>query len=107
MNEKVFFESDLGAAAFLIVRGFRLLELVGTEGQRYRFCFEDTEGKAANAVMSYLQGESVSGRELIAAEKSLKSLLYAKKSGSGSGGGSGSGRDGYGNGKRYKGMGAA
>jgi hypothetical protein len=96
MNEKVFFESDLGAAAFLIVRGFRLLELIGTEGQRYRFCFEDTEGKAADAVMGYLQGESVSGRELIAAEKSLKSQLYGKKSGSGRG------REGYGNGYGYR-----
>lgn len=98
MNQKMFYESDLGAAAFLIVRGFRLLDLVAGDGQRYRFCFEDAEGKAADAVMGYLQGECVSGRELIAAEKSLKSLLYAKKSGSGSGSGGGrNGRDGYGN----------
>ena len=93
MKDKCFFESDLGAAAFLVVRGFRLLELVASDGQRYEFCFEDSEGKAADAVMGYLQGECVSARELIAAEKNLKSVLYAKKSGRES--------YGYGNGKGY------
>ncbi len=80
MNNKCFMESDLGAAAFLVVRGFRLIDLVRVGSERYSFQFEDSMGNAAEAEMGYLQGESVSARDLIAAEKNLKALLYAKKS---------------------------
>lgn len=69
-------ESDLGTAAFLVVRGFRLLGLVPNGGRRYAFRFE---GTAAEAALAYLQAETVPARALMDAQKNLKTLLYARK----------------------------
>ena len=72
-------ESDLGTAAFLQVRGFRLLGLSPLGGRRWGFRFADPNGDAAQAALAYLQGESVPARSLISAEKDLKTLLYSEK----------------------------
>lgn len=72
-------ESDLGAAAFLVVRGFRLLGLAANDGKRFSFRFADPDGAAAEAAMAYLQGDSAPARALISAQKDLKNLLYARK----------------------------
>ena len=72
-------EPDLGTAAFLQVRGFRLLGLAPLGGGRWAFRFADPDGKASQAALAYLQGESVPARALIAAEKDLKTLLYSQK----------------------------
>ena len=72
-------ESDLGTAAFLVVRGFRLLGLMHNGGGRYAFRFDDPNEKASEAALSYLQGECVPARALVAAEKDLKTLLYTRK----------------------------
>lgn len=69
--------SDLGTAAFLVVRGFRLLGLTPDGRGRFMFRFDDPENKATAASMAYLQGDSVPARALIAAEKDLKTLLYS------------------------------
>jgi len=74
-----FEESDLGIAAFLVVRGFVLVDLVDSGGGRLSFIFDDTAGNAAEASMGFVRGESVSAREFVAAEKRLKHLLYSKK----------------------------
>ena len=71
--------SDLGIAAFLVVRGFRLLGLMPNGGSRYAFRFDDPNEKASEAALSYLQGASVPARALVAAEKDLKTLLYSRK----------------------------
>ena len=71
-------ESDLGKAAFLIVKGFRVLGLTDVGRGRYAFRFENGED-AAKATLGYMQGEAVSAKALISAEKDLKSLLYATK----------------------------
>lgn len=78
-NEHI--QSDLGTAAFLVVRRFSLLglKLVGTG--RFGFRFRDPEGGAAAAAMAYLRGDSVPAKQLIAAERDLKTLLYSKKNG--------------------------
>ncbi len=81
-------EQDLGTAAFLQVRGFRLLGLAPTGAGRYAFRFADPDGEASAASLAYLQGEAVAAYSLVAAEKSLKTFLYATK-------------DGNVNGKRY------
>jgi hypothetical protein len=70
-------QSDLGTAAFLVVRGFRLLGLAQDGRGRFQFRFDDSDDRAANAALGYLQGESVPARALIAAEKDLKTLLYS------------------------------
>ena len=72
-------ESDLGTAAFMQVRGFRLLSLSPLGGGRLAFRFADPDGAAAQDGLAYLQGESVPARSLISAEKDLKTLLYAQK----------------------------
>ncbi len=72
-------ESDLGTAAFMQVRGFRLLGLSPLGGRRWAFQFANPDGDAAQAALAYLQGESVPARSLIAAEKDLKTLLYSQK----------------------------
>lgn len=72
-------EADLGTAAFLVVRGFRLLGLAPNGNGRYAFRFADSDGKVGEAGLAYLQGESVPAKALIAAEKDLKTLLYSKK----------------------------
>ena len=73
-------EHDLGDAAFLVVKGFRLIGLVPGGQGHYSFEFEDPGGRAREAAMDYLRGEPVSARELVNAQKSLKNLLYNAKS---------------------------
>ncbi len=80
MNTREYMEADLGTAAFLVVRGHKLLGLK-PDGRRYLFCFADSDGKAAEDGMEYLQGASISAMALINAEKSLKTLLYKHKNG--------------------------
>ena len=69
-------EQDLGTAAFLQVRGFRLMGLAPSGAGRYVFRFVDPDGKATQAVLGYLQGEAVAAYSLVAAEKNLKTLLH-------------------------------
>jgi len=71
-------QTDLGTAAFLVVRGFRLLGLAPDGRGRFMFRFDDPDDRAASAALGYLQGESVPARALIAAEKDLKTLLYSR-----------------------------
>jgi hypothetical protein len=73
------FEDDLGIAAFLVVRGFKLLGLKPGNRGHYSFRFDDSAGTAKETAMSYLQGESVPARDLISAEKNLKAFLYSAK----------------------------
>ncbi len=72
-------ESDLGTAAFLIVRGFPLLGLTPLSGGRFGFRFGDSEGTAHRAALSYLQGQCVPAKALVEAQKTLKTLLYTQK----------------------------
>ena len=72
-------EADLGVAAFLVVRGFKLLGLIQSGRSRYLFQFADPDGLAAKSAMGYVQGELVPANALIAAEVNLKTLLYSKK----------------------------
>ena len=72
-------EPDLGTAAYLKVRGFRLLGLALLEGRRYGFRFADPDWLAAQAALDYLQGKAIAANSLVAAEKDLKTLLYSEK----------------------------
>jgi hypothetical protein len=71
-------ESDLGAAAFLIAEGYRLTGVVPAGNRRLAFRFENVDGECRRAVLRYYQGASVSAKDLIAAEKNLKTLLYSQ-----------------------------
>jgi hypothetical protein len=73
-------EDDLGIAAFLVVKGFKLLGLASGERGHYSFRFDDSAGDAKETAMSYLRGDLVAARDLISAEKNLKTFLYSAKS---------------------------
>jgi hypothetical protein len=72
-------ESDLGTAAFLVVRGFPLLGLKRIGGSRFGFRFADPRGEASGTAMAYLRGEAAPAKMLFAAERDLKTLLYSQK----------------------------
>jgi hypothetical protein len=72
-------EDDLGIAAFLVVKGFRLLGLQPGNGGHFSFRFEDMDGRAQQTAMDYLHGDPISAREFVAAEKTLKTVLYSAK----------------------------
>ena len=77
MSEHI--ESDLGTAAFLLVRGVELLGLKTISPRRYGFRFADKDGIAGRTALAYMRGEAAPARELFAAEKSLKTLLYSQR----------------------------
>ena len=72
-------EDDLPTAAFLLVRGFKLIGVVPGARGHYSFQFEDVDGRAKQIAMGYLQGDLVPARDFVAAEKNLKTVLYSAK----------------------------
>jgi|ERR1035438_2465037 hypothetical protein len=72
--------SDLGTAAFLVVKGLQLLGATpDAEGRRYLFRFVDPHSQGQALAMAYQSGEAVPARDIVAAEKNLKSVLYSVK----------------------------
>ena len=72
-------ESELGVSAFLLAKGVRLLGLIEIAPGRYNFRFTgDSAGSTAQAALDYLAGASVVAKDLISAERSLKTLLYSR-----------------------------
>ncbi len=53
----VFETSDLSFAAFLCMRGFRLLTATREQSGRFRFVFEDPDGKASGMLTQFLSSE--------------------------------------------------
>jgi len=70
-------ESDLNVASFLFASGFRLLGLRLVGRGRYAFRFADENEQAAGAAMAYLQGEVISAKALVGAQRDLKTLMYS------------------------------
>lgn len=79
MEDREHIESDLGTAAYLLSRNFKLLGLQTSDGRRYFFRFSDPSGKAEGEVVGYLTGTTVVAREIVDAQKTLKTILYNKK----------------------------
>jgi len=74
-----YLESELGVSAFLLAKGVRLLGLIEIAPSRYSFRFaEDSAGSTAQTALDYLAGASVVAKDLISAERSLKTLLYSR-----------------------------
>ena len=78
---KEYRESDLGIAAYLVVKGFPILGLERVNGRRYAFRFEDENGQTAAAAMSYIHGDCVPAKQLVSAVKDLKTMLYSNEDG--------------------------
>lgn len=83
MNEHL--ESDIGAAAFLLARRFKLLGLVRVGRNRYAFRFADEDQTATDAVREYLEGASANAKDLFDSLRMLKDRLYAEKGSNGNG----------------------
>jgi hypothetical protein len=74
-----YLENELGVAAYLVARGFRLLGLKEVALGRFSFRFaDDAEGSTAQAALDYLTGSTVVAKDLVSAERSLKTLLYSR-----------------------------
>jgi hypothetical protein len=74
-----YLENELGVAAYLLARGFRLLGLKEVATGRFSFRFvDDAEGSTAQAALDYLTGSTVVAKDLVSAERSLKTLLYSR-----------------------------
>jgi hypothetical protein len=89
-NATDYLQFDLGCAAYLVTRGFRLLGLTETERRRdgrvrYAFRFAGSNGAAEAAALDYLRGGSAPAKTLVDAEKALKTLLYGSRDGNGTG----------------------
>jgi hypothetical protein len=72
-------ESDIGAAAFLLTRGFKLVGLTRLGPHRYGFCFSDPDNSAAQETRSYFDGATAEAKALLDSLRDLKNRLYAEK----------------------------
>jgi hypothetical protein len=72
-------ESDIGASAFLLAHGLKLvrLELVGPN--RYGFVFDDPRGIAPGYVADFHDGSQAPAKKLLDSLRELKNQLYAQK----------------------------
>lgn len=70
-------ENELGVAAYLLAKGFRLLGLLEVAPGRYSFRFHD-DGSTAQAAFDYFQGATIAAKDMFSAERSLKTLLYSR-----------------------------
>lgn len=73
-------EADIHIAAFLMARGFRLIDLVQCGPNRYGFRFADPNHQAADAMRAYYAGAQAEAKALLESFRSLKDRLYAEKS---------------------------
>jgi hypothetical protein len=78
-------ESDIGAAAFLLARGFRLAGLTQLGPTRYGFSFADLDGAAPETVQAYHASATIEAKALLNSLRELKNKLYATKGSNGNG----------------------
>ena len=70
---------DLNLAAFALASGVELLN-VEHRSKQCVFVFDDKNGLASKAEISFLRGDSISARGLLDAQRNLKSLIYRQNS---------------------------
>ena len=74
-TKPVFRERDLNIAAFFLCKGLKLIDLEGFRTKR--FVFADSEGKAEAIRYEFLNHGVIDAHGFAAAQKQLKTLLYA------------------------------
>ena len=57
MTNKTFSTSDLATAAFLHMRGLRLIKAGLENGKKFNFIFDDSEGKASSIAYEFINSE--------------------------------------------------
>ena len=87
MDNRTHAEGELPIAAYLWCKGFQFVRRVPDDHRRGRllFAFEDSENRASQARIEYLNGGQCSAKKFAAALANLKSQLYEAKDGNGYG----------------------
>lgn len=75
--ENRFTTSDFYTAVFLLARKYKLVSIDKADPRRFRFVFEDQEGRAELLEDFFNGKEKVEPRKFIGAIKELKSLMYS------------------------------
>ena len=65
--------SDIGIAAFIMMKGLKLIEAKRGPSGRFSFVFEDPDNKARQYAVDYLNSESA---KFDANMKNLKNILF-------------------------------
>ena len=73
MNMKTFETSDIGIAAYVMMRGLKLLSAKRGHRGRFNFVFEDSSDLGRNYAVDYVNSESA---KFDAHIKNLKNILY-------------------------------
>lgn len=70
---KTFDTSDIGIAAYVMMKGLRLRSAARGQGGRFRFVFEDPQDLGQKYAVDYVNSESA---KFDANMKNLKNILY-------------------------------
>ena len=73
MNMKTFETSDIGIAAYVMMRGLKLLSAKRGHRGRFSFVFEDLQNQGTGFAVDYVNSESA---KFDAHIKNLKNILY-------------------------------
>jgi len=72
-NMKKFETSDIGIAAYVMMKGLRLADASRGAGGRFKFVFDDPNGLGSKYAVDYVNSESA---KFDANMKNLKNILY-------------------------------
>ena len=70
---KTYKTSDIGIAAFIMMKGLKIIEAKRTQTGRFSFVFEDPDNKAKIFAVDYVNSESA---KFDAHMKNLKNILF-------------------------------
>ena len=73
MSQNVYVTSDIAIAAFLMMKGMKLLNANRERNGRFRFEFDDSRAEAATHAVSFANSESA---KFDAHVKNLKNLIF-------------------------------
>ena len=73
MSEKNYTTSDLAFAAYLMLRGYKLITCDRTDAGKFNFVFEDPAGDASSLLVEYLSSDFCKFDTNL---KNLKKMLY-------------------------------
>ena len=73
MNTKLYVTSDIALAAFLMMKGMKLLSADRERNGRFRFEFDDTKNQADKFAVEFVNSQSA---KFDAHVKNLKNILF-------------------------------
>ena len=73
MNHKIFITADIAIAAFLMMKGMKLISATRERNGRFRFEFDDPKNEADKFAVEFVNSESA---KFDAHVKNLKNILF-------------------------------